>query len=446
MPRCAAGAGAARPAGSGSATAPSTCRRRPPTRRACWPGSARPPARSGSPASCGRPTTSRSCRCCRRRAGPREVRIGSIRARASSARSRCCSPTCAPSPGWPRAACPTTWCSCSTSTSRPWARRSSTQGGRVDKFIGDGIMALFGIDLEPEEACRRALAGARAMALRARRLNQQLEHDLREPLRIGIGLHVGPVILGRDGLRPRDLADRDRRPGQRRLAARGADQGGRRRSWWSRRALAERAGVDLARFELREIEIRGRRRPLRVRLVGDARAAARRGRRAAPQRRPAWLAGSDARRCSGAIVTRACWPSRFDEVASCRYLERGTPGHAASPIGLRRSLLLAALLGAPGLPAARAGAPGRSRAGARGRHLGQRRRGRGAPAARGLHRGAAPPARDRGDPERHVRPDRADLCRMGGRSLPAHHAGLDGDRGCRRAPTRSPTRSPRRRS
>ncbi len=34
--------------------------------------------------------------------------------------------------------------------------------------------------------------------------------------------------------------------------------------------LAERAGIDLAGFELREIEIRGRRRPLQVRLVADA--------------------------------------------------------------------------------------------------------------------------------------------------------------------------------
>jgi adenylate cyclase len=142
--------------------------------------------------------------------------------------------------------------------------------GRVDKFIGDGIMALFGTDLEPAEACRRALAGAQAMAVALDRLNQELEHDLREPLRMGIGLHAGPVILGEMGYRratsltaigdPVNVASR--------LEALTKEFGV---ELVVSAALAERAGIDLASFEMREIEIRGRRRPLRVRLVGNAR-------------------------------------------------------------------------------------------------------------------------------------------------------------------------------
>jgi adenylate cyclase len=72
-------------------------------------------------------------------------------------------------------------------------------GGRVDKFIGDGIMALFGIEGGAEAGCRDALAAARLMSLRLIELNQALHGELAEPLRIGIGIHAGPAIVGEMG-------------------------------------------------------------------------------------------------------------------------------------------------------------------------------------------------------------------------------------------------------
>jgi adenylate cyclase len=72
-------------------------------------------------------------------------------------------------------------------------------GGMVDKFIGDGVMALFGVDVGPQEGCRQALAAARAMVERVNSLSQNLAEDLSEPLRIGIGIHCGPAIVGRMG-------------------------------------------------------------------------------------------------------------------------------------------------------------------------------------------------------------------------------------------------------
>jgi adenylate cyclase len=72
-------------------------------------------------------------------------------------------------------------------------------GGRIDKFIGDGVMALFGLDSGVEAGCREALAAAKGMAERMQDLNLALVHDISEPLRIGIGIHTGAAIVGEMG-------------------------------------------------------------------------------------------------------------------------------------------------------------------------------------------------------------------------------------------------------
>ncbi len=72
-------------------------------------------------------------------------------------------------------------------------------GGRIDKFIGDGVMALFGVEAGAPEGCRRALNAAHAMAESLEELNRSLGEDLPAPLRMGIGIHVGPVIVGEMG-------------------------------------------------------------------------------------------------------------------------------------------------------------------------------------------------------------------------------------------------------
>jgi adenylate cyclase len=72
-------------------------------------------------------------------------------------------------------------------------------GGRIDKFIGDGVMALFGLDGGVEAGCRDALVAAKDMGLRMQSLNRALIHDIAEPLRIGIGIHAGRAIVGQMG-------------------------------------------------------------------------------------------------------------------------------------------------------------------------------------------------------------------------------------------------------
>lgn len=142
-------------------------------------------------------------------------------------------------------------------------------GGRVDKFIGDGIMALFGIDAEPELACRQALIAARTMAVRLSDLNRDIRADLPEPLRIGIGLHAGPVILGEMGYgRATSLtAIGDTVNVASRLETLTKEVGA---ELVVSASLAEKAGVDLSAFQMQKIDIRGRQRPLRVHVVEGA--------------------------------------------------------------------------------------------------------------------------------------------------------------------------------
>ncbi|MCJ8308393.1 MAG: 2Fe-2S iron-sulfur cluster binding domain-containing protein [Rhizobiaceae bacterium] len=71
--------------------------------------------------------------------------------------------------------------------------------GRIDKFLGDGFMALFGVDGSPEESAANALKAAGKMIDALNRLNEELIGDLNEPLRMGIGIHTGSVILGNMG-------------------------------------------------------------------------------------------------------------------------------------------------------------------------------------------------------------------------------------------------------
>jgi len=71
--------------------------------------------------------------------------------------------------------------------------------GRLDKFIGDGVMALFGLETDAAQGSRDALSAAGAMGLAMIELNAALHNDLGEALRIGIGIHVGRVIVGEMG-------------------------------------------------------------------------------------------------------------------------------------------------------------------------------------------------------------------------------------------------------
>lgn len=69
-------------------------------------------------------------------------------------------------------------------------------GGQPNQFVGDGQLALFGLDASPREACRQAMQAAALIADNIDQLNAFLANDLPEPIRFGIGIHGGEVIIG----------------------------------------------------------------------------------------------------------------------------------------------------------------------------------------------------------------------------------------------------------
>ena len=74
-------------------------------------------------------------------------------------------------------------------------------GGQPNQFLGDGQLALFGLATNRETACRQALKAASRISVHVEELNQFLKNDLREPIRFGVGIHGGEVIVGDIGYR-----------------------------------------------------------------------------------------------------------------------------------------------------------------------------------------------------------------------------------------------------
>jgi len=142
-------------------------------------------------------------------------------------------------------------------------------GGRLDKFIGDGVMAIFGLDIDAEQACRQALDAARRMAISLDELNEALSGDLNAPLRIGIGLHAGLAIVGEMGYaRTASLtAIGDTVNTASRLESLTKDFAV---ELVVSQDLVDQAGLDLGDAPSHEVDIRGRKGRLLVRAVQDA--------------------------------------------------------------------------------------------------------------------------------------------------------------------------------
>lgn len=69
-------------------------------------------------------------------------------------------------------------------------------GGILDKYTGDGLMAIFRVGPSPAEDVERAVRGAIAMQAAAARVSAELAAQGAETLRVGIGLHYGDAVVG----------------------------------------------------------------------------------------------------------------------------------------------------------------------------------------------------------------------------------------------------------
>jgi adenylate cyclase len=141
-------------------------------------------------------------------------------------------------------------------------------GGQPNQFLGDGQLALFGLGTSRQTACRQALKAAAAIDANVADLNQFLKHDLSEPIRFGIGIHGGEVIVGDIGYRDHmvftALGDAVN------VAARLQDM---TKSVGCEAIISEEvrrtAGLPANALPQQQVEIRGRTDPIIVRIVAS---------------------------------------------------------------------------------------------------------------------------------------------------------------------------------
>lgn len=73
-------------------------------------------------------------------------------------------------------------------------------GGLIDKYVGDGLMAIFGFEeSDPKKKCESAVRAALEMLAELDRLNPYFERQFGRPFRSRIGVHFGRMIGGEFG-------------------------------------------------------------------------------------------------------------------------------------------------------------------------------------------------------------------------------------------------------
>jgi len=75
----------------------------------------------------------------------------------------------------------------------------AAQRGTVNKYLGDGLLAIFGAPIQLENPCAAAVTAALDVAKRVRGLNHLFAATGVPAMKIGIGIHAGEVVVGSIG-------------------------------------------------------------------------------------------------------------------------------------------------------------------------------------------------------------------------------------------------------
>ncbi len=71
--------------------------------------------------------------------------------------------------------------------------------GRLDKFIGDGIMAIFDKSNSININSKNAVLSANEISLKMKELNKEIDSEFSKKIKFGIGIHAGNTIVGMMG-------------------------------------------------------------------------------------------------------------------------------------------------------------------------------------------------------------------------------------------------------
>jgi adenylate cyclase len=141
-------------------------------------------------------------------------------------------------------------------------------GGQPNQFVGDGLLALFGLDTDPATACRQAMRAASMVASNVEYMNHEFATELQEPIQFGIGIHGGEVIIGDIGFRDHTVFTALGDPVN--VAARLQDMTkALNRTVIVSEEVCRNAGIASDGLDRTEVSIRGRDQPMTVRTAMD---------------------------------------------------------------------------------------------------------------------------------------------------------------------------------